>query len=449
MAFRLLFLLIILIILLIFPVSINNFEFQTFRVVLDPGHGGIRHGNITNHGDRYDTISSKYLQYYYPGAKFRSIEEHKIVYSIASKVNKLLQLTLTGKDFSSFKVILKTFTNDNPERTIIKSILSRRDSRNRAKVNLNSDPNGPYRLYDYPDKKNGERTHGRISYINSFKPHLIVSLHCDMRPPKYYRGINPVIVAPHSLLHKGLQYLKGEIKSRYFFYNSPYSYWFVESVKRRQFNWFLNDVSVYFTGFPINRHEKIRKNRFAGFRHNMTDWKYKDPAGWELLAQNHPGKTRYSSSHDDYYMQGRFWKRERSKYEKYRRDGGDEGFGGDNYYACTEIIKYILCSLDLNNLRHRSQKLGNPYISVWSVPLLVNAISAYIELGYIYRRRDRYLLTKKQDQIAEGIAVGIYSLLAGLKPKNIKSKYLPKGKRVDLKKYKITSDKDYFDDVIY
>jgi len=79
------------------------------------------------------------------------------------------------------------------------------------------------------------------------------------------------------------------------------------------------------------------------------------------------------------------------------------------------------------------------------VPLHVNAINAFIELGYLNRARDRFILTRKQEVMAEGIAVGIYSLLNGLAPKNQKYRYVPRGKKLDLDKYRITEDESYFD----
>ncbi len=427
-----------------FHVKINKYEFPVYRVALDPGHGGRAYGNKQKNGDRYDVLTGRYLAHFDYGVTYKKLEEHSIAYSIALKVKNILDMSLTGRDFIKFKNIIMRFTDENPGRIIIHSMMSRPDSR--IKIS-GDDPNGPFRLYDYRDAS-GKKMYGRISRINFFRPHLVVSLHHDYRPPVHFQGINPVIAAPYALLEKGLQYLKGEIKDKSFFYRSLYTDWFIESTKRSDFRWFMKDVSVYFTGYPLDNFLKMVPEGFSGYRNNMVQWRYGDLPGWELLAANHPSGTRYSLNYNDIALQGRFWDRERSKYEKYRREDGEEGFGGDNLYACREIIRYILLSLDLKKIRHHTQKLGNPYISVWSVPMLVNAISAYIELGYIYRSPDRQMLTQKQDEVAEGIAVGIYSLLAGLKPKEGNYKYPPKGKRVDLEKYLINPEKYYFDDVL-
>ena len=78
----------------------------------------------------------------------------------------------------------------------------------------------------------------------------------------------------------------------------------------------------------------------------------------------------------------------------------------------------------------------------------MNAISAYIELGYLDRKWDRDVLLHRQDEIAEGIAVGIYSLFAGLGEVKGDFKYKAAGARLDLDKYKMTDDRTYFDIVV-
>jgi hypothetical protein len=431
--------------LLLFTADINKTEFLCYRVVIDPGHGGFSMVPKIKHGDRYDSIAKKYLSNYSAGTNYGQLEERIITYNIANKVKNILDLTKEDNNFAKFKEILKKFTDDNSERIIIQTYLSREKSSDISDVN-SDDPNAAFRLFDYIDKA-GNKKAGRISLINSYKPHLVLSLHCDFQAPVYYRGINPVISAPNSLLYKGLNYLKGIEKDRKFFFKSSYADWFVESVDRTGYKWFLKDASVYFTGFPVGEDNKVN-NRFTGYIYNMVSWQYSDYPGWENTARSHPKNTQYAINPRDFVMQGKFWSREQSKYESYRRDGGIEGFGGDNLYASSEIIRYILFSIYRSGNFYPGLKLGKPYISVWSMPILVNAISAYIELGYLKNKRDRFLLTNKQDEIAEGIAAGIYSLFAGIKPNSMRFKDLPNGKRIDLSKYKLPSGQSYFDAVV-
>lgn len=425
-------------------ITVHDKVFPTYRIIIDPGHGGICKSPYKIHGDRFDKISRKYLDYYNEGASYKGLKEHIIVYNIAIRVKKILDLCSSNGDYEKFLKILKKFSDDYPSRVTIISKISRGNSGNRKEILKRDDINAEFRLFDFPDK-NGLIQPGRISKINFFKPHLTVSLHCASWASRYFKGINPVIIPPYSFLYKGLLYLKGIEKNKRFFFDSAYRNWFVESEKRNVFSWFLNDVSVYFTGYTLNNNGKINLKQFRGYKYNMISWAYRDPPDWENSARNHTLNSHYASSFPGFVADGKFWEREQTKFEEYKRGAGEEGFGGDNLYASSEIIRYILFSLNIKKPYKKLQKLGKPYISVWSLPLLVNAINAYIELGYFNLWRDRYLLTKKMDLIAEGIAVGIYSLLTGLKPKNKKFKYIPKGKKIDLKKYLITDDVSYFD----
>jgi hypothetical protein len=435
----------IILVFLFFASDINKIEFSCYRVVIDPGHGGFSLVPKIKHGDRFDSISGKYLSNYSAGTNYGLLEERIITYDIADKVKKILDLTLDDSSFVKFREMLKKYTEDNPERIIIQTNLSREKSSGISDAK-SDDPNAPFRLFDYVDEA-GNKKPGRISLINSFKPHLVLSLHCDFQAPAYYRGINPVIAAPNSLLQMGLNYYKGIEKDRKFFFKSSYADWFVENIKRTGYSWFLKDVSVYFTGFPLNDDNKIN-NKFTGYVYNMVSWQYSDYPGWESFARSHPKYSQYALDPRDFVMQGKFWDRERSRYESYRREGGMENFGGDNLYASSEIIRYILFSIYQSGNLYPGLKLGKPYISIWSLPILVNAITAYIELGYLKNKNDRFILTNRQNEIAEGIAVGIYSLFAGIKPNRLKIKDLPYGKRIDLSKYKLPSGQSYFDAVV-
>ncbi len=426
------------------PASFTPYEFPVFRVVIDPGHGGIASGDRKKHGDRYDPISRTYLQDFKEGASNAGLEEHAIVYAIATKALAILTGCAPGGDFSKFYPILERFTDEQYERISIECSLSRGDSRDRESIGKRKDPNAGFRVFDFPDGR-GVMQQGRISYINSMKPQLVVSLHIANRGAVYFRGMNPVIAAPYQFMYRGLLYLKGIEKSRQYYLSSPYRDWFDESEERTGYQWFLNDTALYFTGFTLDKHQALNGDGFRGYRYNMVSWRYRDDNGWENIARGHPEYTPYASSVEKFSVRGKFWEREQSVYESYRRDGGEEGFGGDNYYASAEIIRYILLSLNLKNLSHPDQRPGRPYISVWHIPLHVNAVNAFIELGYLSRPWFRYLLTQRQDEIAEGVAAGIYSLLAGITPKKTDFRNIPRGKKIDLQKYSTGNNESYFD----
>jgi hypothetical protein len=431
---------------LFFPSRVLKQEFPTFRVVIDPGHGGIGRNPMSVHGDRFDAISGRYLDSFKYGASLRDLHEHDIVYNIAIKTIKYLQYLAPGGDHNKFYQLLEKYSDAMPGNINIITYMSRKKSITDLEADEIEDPNALYRIFDYPDKE-GVIKSGRLSRINAVKPHLVVSLHMAETGPRDYEGMNPVITPAYDYLLNGLLYLKGDAARKKNYQHSPYREWFVESETRSDFEWFLNDASLYFTGYPLKKNLELDRGSFKGYRYNMVQWSYADIPGWRYPAKFHMPNTKYSSSIKNFVPLGKFWDRERTNYERYRRDGGPEGYGGDNAYASYEIVRYILYSMYLHGDDHRTQKPGKSYISVWIVPLHVNAISAFIELGYLNRARDRFILTRKQEVMAEGIAVGIYSLLNGLAMKSQKYRYVPRGKKLDLNKYHITDDESYFDAV--
>ncbi len=440
------FLSLFIILILFIPRETARHEFPMYRVVTDPGHGGISMAPRGKHGDRYDMISGEYLDHFREGASYRGYDEHEYMYVIAEKVHELLEHCAPGGDFNRFYEVLKKYTGGEPDRIYIMHMLSRGDSRDRKAIGNRPDPNAEFRLFDYPGE-NGIMQPGRITRINNYRPHLVVSLHLSKWAPRYYRGMNAVIVPPYEFMHKGLEYLRGERSSRSFYYRKPYRDWFVESVSRSGFSWFLNDSSMYFTSYRTTPAGKIDTDAFRGYRYNMVDWAYNDPQGWVFNAMRHKDGSRYADTYKGYRADGRFWEREQSKYEAYRRGEGPEGYGGDNLYSSNELIRYILYSLEMRGVRHRDHRVAPPYISIWSLPLHVNAITAFLEVGYLNRSHTRYLLRSRTDEMAEGIAVGIYSLFAGLKPDKKGAVHVPSGKKIDLDKYEITNELNYFETV--
>ena len=430
------------------PEHFPRHEFPTFRVVIDPGHGGADIKPKSKHGDRYDLVSRKYLDDYKQGAvvtrKGTKIKEHVIVYNIAQKVMKILAHTAPNGDFGKFEAIARKYGKIK-KRIHIVSILSRPKGITDDEKPALNDVNASYRMFDYP-AENGSLSHGRISRINKFKPQLTVSIHIAESTSPDYKAMNAILAPSFSSFIEGLKYLRGSKTDRKFFTNSRISDWFIEDTTRSAFNLFLSDVSQYFTGHPLDRDRNI--TAFRGYRHNMTQWAYADAPGWEKNAAKHADYSPYSKNYRNVSPAGQFWDRERSKYESYRRDGGKEGFGGDNAYASYEIIRYILYSLKKNNGNYKHLTEGKPYFSIWAVPIYINAINAYFELGYFKRKDDLKMLLENQNEIAEGIAVGVYSLLAGIEPVSDDNfTHIPKGKRIDLEKYIVSPEKTYFDAV--
>jgi len=424
--------------------NIEENEFPLFRIVIDPGHGGVFLQDRKKHGDRFDMVTAEYLDDFAEGANYKGIYEREIVYNIALKTVHLLSYCSKEGDFEQFKKILKKYTDSNVKKIYIETILSRPESIKEEKIQNNSDPNADFRLYDFPGP-DGNMIKGRISKINDFKPHLVVSLHLAKSAPFEYKGMNGVIVPPYNVLKKGLIRLQNGETDKDLNDNNILRSWFRETNRNSYRYSFFKDSAQYFTSYSIKKNYKTDFSNYKGYKHNMVTWGYSDKPLWDIEAEKHTADSRYSSDYNTFREEGSFWERERSVYEEYRRGTGFKDFGGDNYLATYEIIKYILFTLNDTGVKNKNKIPGKPFISTWSVPLLVNAISAYIELGYLDRKWDREVLLYRQDEIAEGVAAGIYSLLTGLD--NIKGKFRnkPSGKLIDFKKYSITKEKSYFD----
>jgi len=424
--------------------NIQENEFPLFRVVIDPGHGGVLINDRKKHGDRFDMITAEYLDYFAEGAIYKNIYERNVVYNIALKTINLLSYCSKDGDFEQFKKILKKYTDSPIKKIYIETIISRGESLTEDKIKKSDDPNADYRLYDFPDS-DGDMVKGRISKINEFKPHLVVSLHLAKSAPPEYKGMNGIIIPPYNVLKKGLLRLQRGDTGRDLNDHDILRSWFRESNTVSSRYAFFKDTAQYFTSYGIKKNYKTDYNDYTGYKYNMVTWKYSDKPFWDLEAEKHSSNSRYSSDYNSFREDGNFWEREQSVYEEYRRGTGFQNFGGDNYFATYEIIKYVLFSLNESGVSNKNKIPGRPFVSTWSVPLLINAISAYIELGYLDRKWDREILLYRQDEIAEGVAVGIYSLLTGIDNVKGKFKHKPSGKLIDLKKYNITKDESYFD----
>ena len=157
--------------------------------------------------------------------------------------------------------------------------------------------------------------------------------------------------------------------------------------------------------------------------------------------------------HSGFRAVGKFWDRERGKPELMRREGGLEGFGGDNLYASNELLRFMQYGLRLQvnedkDTYKEPNKILLPFVSTYSIPTFVNAISAYLELGEITSDRDMYFVTTKKRKTAICLAVGIYSLFNGLELRPIETLYTPKGRRIDFEKYVGSTGLSYFEEVV-
>lgn len=434
--------------------SFFSFFAATPVVVLDPGHGGRYQPPSSLYGDKYDALSGEYLDKFRPGAHYKGIWENEAMYDIAWKARSILNLTMQESTKAEFSQILKKYGKQTGNVFPIDAQLSREASLPSIYFSTRSDINAPYRLYDYPDISTSEMQKGTISHINELTPDLVVSLHLTASNGGKNGAMAAVITPSEKTYSLARRYVhasssteRGKIQAE--FEHSDWSEWFIVANGYNVFESFLCDAWIYYTGYwSTSNGLGPRDAKFRGYRHNMVSWKYADSPGWEKHARNHPSKSSYAGHLKDFKPEGAFWEREQSEPENWRREGGQEGYGGDNFYASQEILRYIRLGMLRNGVDTAATlpEIRDPYLSTWSVPTHVNAVAAYLEIAHLRALRDRKRMLESRDVYAEAIAVAIYSLFYPFEPET--GKDLPRGKRIDFDKYRNYSGGNYFTSVI-
>ena len=413
------------------------------RVIVDPGHGG---ANIFKEGkwvksDRWDPVTKSYLSYYLTGMEADEYKEHLVMLSLSKDVKKYLDWTKSLWGWYKFKKLLQKFSSQkNFPRIILYAKLTRKDSWNhRFKKENSLRVNDTYRMYDYPDAR-GRIRYGRLSFINQSKASLVVSLHMTPAGRGNKGGMASVLSPGFSTFNLIRQiHLKEKLKSSW-----KKTYWHGKILGTEggwdQFQLARGDAWGYFHGYRSNRlGTRPNFNAPRGIRHNLITWAYKEKDNWyEAYQTNQEGP--YALEYTKFKAVGKFWEREKRKEEQWRREGGPLLYGGDNHYASDELLRFVQYGVRLLKPEMREKgrigKIHFPFVSSYTLPIYVNAIVAYLEIGYLNRKRDRDLIIGKQASVAQSIAVGIYSLYSGisLRPLN-ENPYPPQGKAIDFVKY--------------
>ncbi len=421
-----------------------------YTVVIDPGHGGY---GSPRYDDKWDPVTGRYLEPYGSGMRYQQYEEHFVMMKLAREVRKRLELTSTEKGFSEFKKILNEFTDsENLPWISLKTVMTRNESWQERFKETDPGINDPYRLYDFPDRRNKKRIRmGRISYINSVSPHLAVSLHMTPAGRGHPGGMAAVLTPGYDTfdlirrIHLDQEPVSSIEKSPWF----KDSLWIISDSGWSKYESARADTWVYFHGFRSLRSGSgpwLLKNR--GIRHNLITWNYRDTAGWEKLFRlNGPGP--YSRDYREFQATGKFWDRERSAAERWKREGGPLGFGGDNHYATDELMRFLQFKMRNLNAENSSRyrkpgPIHPPYVSAYSLPNYVNAVTAYIETGFLNRETDRTYMTRDRAAMADALAAGIYSLFTGIKVRSKSFPFEPKGAPLNFSRYEQLPEGNYF-----
>ncbi|MBV6493405.1 MAG: hypothetical protein LDLANPLL_01421 [Turneriella sp.] len=424
----------------------------TYRVVLDPGHGGRDLIPYSLYGDKFDRRTGVYLDRFREGARVRGVWEFEVMYDIAQKAKALLDKTTTEEGRREFKKILQKYGKiTNGEIESIETFISRPAGYIESYFENRDDPNSRFRLYDYPNQKTGALEMGTISRINALTPELVITLHLTHTHAPSEGAMATVITPAYKTYKTALEYVQANKTERKRLSNnfakSVWANWFIFDDRYKKFSSFMADAFIYFIGFWSKPNGvQTDYSRFRGYRHNLVTWQYADSDAIveSLYAQN---GERYATNLISFEPKGKFWEREKAEPETWRREGGPENFGGDNHYAGMEILRFVRNAFIVNGVdtQRSAPKILKPYISTWAVPTYVNAVAPFVEIAHTVSKRDYLRMAKHRKIYAEGVAVAAYSLLYGLSTPH--TKMAAKGKKIDLAKYENLASGNYFKQV--
>lgn len=408
-------------------------------VVIDAGHGGRGEGPGPFTGDSWDPAKRAFQNPYNYGAAHADgdLHEQRIVLDVALRVRDLLERAATAEGFPAFKRLLARYgrpRGDAFPRPDIRIVMARTDSFESPERATLREVNRFYRLYDGPtgfrddDKPHPDLYPGRMSLINRAKPELCVSIHINAAKDAARRG-QASVVTPNGRLFGFLRDLSADLSARH---------------GEKAANATLARLDWYFHRTPI-----------LGNLGSLA----RDAATYFDAGGNAPRRDRVTWKHKKDSRS--FAERERGTMESYRR-GGDASLGGDNLEAGDEILRFVRSALARAILAEQPAATrgrpadellgphGPPFARDYALPLFIHAVSAYLELGYLTNAADRALLARHPDAYAEGIAVGIYSLLYGMVPHEEQAAGVtdlepPRGRPIDFRKYR--RGRDYFTEV--
>jgi hypothetical protein len=421
-----------------------------YRVVLDPGHGGRDLIPFSLYGDKFDRRLGTYLDHFREGARHKGVWEFEVMYDIAARAKALLDKTQTETGRTEFRKILAKYSKGDIQVQPIEALLSREASYTETYFEQREDMNAPYRLYDYPDQKTGEIRPGTMSRINALAPELVITLHLTHTHSPSVGGMATVITPGYRTYEIAQRYVHADSASRKKirarFADSAWGSWFVSDDRYSVFPSFMADAFIYYFGFWSKPNgTSTDYSRFRGYRQNLVQWPYADS---DAIVESLYGKRgeRYATTLAAFEPKGPFWEREKSEPEDWRREGGPEGYGGDNHYAGMEVLRYTRAAFIANGFDSNSSaaKILKPYKSTWAVPTYTNAIAAFVEIAHTTSKRDYLRMAKFRHLYAEGVAVAAYSLLYGLNPKPIGGTKRPTGKRLSLDRYEKLATGNYF-----
>lgn len=428
----------------------------TFRVFLDPGHGGKPEVGGKHTGAHWDPSRHRFLNFYRYGTEYRAkggivISEQATVLALAKAIEERLSWTRSDEGWTKFSELLSRFSNVLPpfHRVRFETDLARRNDYQSHPDKGKKDVNKHFRIFDgpasFPAKKDTPMIPGRLSRSASFSPQIQLSLHIDGSTNPKQRGMSALFVPSPKVFDTARKISLGKAKPTDV-EKRMRRYWSYRGHHRTKLGWILNDTWTYFTGHGSEPDgKKVRTASYIGQRWEHLDWSYRSKV---------EAKPRTSLVDP---FEGPFFEREASRFEGLRRGGGPEGVGGDNLYAGQELLRFLRYAWWKD---YTKTKVGfakglsakaylppheKPTAADWAMPLFSNAVSPYLELGQLWNSKDRYLLTEKIEAAADGLAVGLYALVAGFRVPEVPGLETPRGLPIAWSKYQTEDGSSYFE----
>ncbi len=405
----------------------------SFKVIINPAHGGKSATASQFDGDRYDPVIMGYTKDYKEAYNIGDISEFDVLLRLSKKIQERFDYTISSWGWKKFEALLKKYGKFSEYKAIdVNSEITKEHNYKYYEKKNKKDVNEKFRLFDYRSsgviKKN---SNGILSLINKYKPEIVVNLdfNYNSKDDKELFSINiPDILffdyIKDKIINKDLNFEK---------YQDIINNWYGKTKEEKIRNVII-DTWIYFIGVIPDKSGFAPSDKFLGYGSNLLEWKNKD----EKYVKHYKNKDKYPQYNidlKDFKEKGQFFKREKYKLERYKRVEGTHKIG-DNMYASEEILKYIFSILTLNNNKNikRITKI-KPVYRYNEIALYANSIVINVNLGSIFDKDIQEIYTKNLDEAADAICIGIYSICQGYSLKSDKGRYLPDGKPIDFKKY--------------
>lgn len=459
------------------PVVKPRIEVLRYKIVLVPSRGGKEEPRGDTIGDGWSPTLGRFTIPYLggPGLKLEDgsvVTASEVSLKLAKKVQAILEMTRSDKTWPEFEKLVQEFSGskDEVQRVVVESVLSREHGWQEHPNANEPNVNRFFRLFDspvsFPPPPDEPLHPGLLSWTNAQAANMVVSLNFSASSTRM-RGMKTYLAAPHAIMEH-LRQIKlekakiGDIRRTVYFQS-----WAVYSGDRQ--NAMLADAARYFFGY-IPWSTKRSSFELDAPSRDQIQWAFRDDAGKSVPASIESTPT------------GLFWDRERSRFETWRREKGQEGEGGDNYYASQELIRFVRYGLWKDHLglkgtdpevyqkaaesmvaKAREEKppeekppegaeapppqtvipqpdevLGRhllPFCSNYVEPINTNSVYAHLELGHLTSPEDRQMILGREDVYARSLAVGIYALVAGRTVQALPLLSAPQGQRIEWEKY--------------